>query len=203
MTYFGRYKKPHDNWSQWLEFSGHDDALRHCGTMAAGRDFEILSEDNYNLEYGEKPSPQVTDSTGAFERLIKKPESPESIEHVEEDSSQDIESPEQGSQEEQREERGPGRPRIDRPARDVLQKLYVDEGKSLRAIAKELGLSRDFIHAALKEYGIETRSTFKPSKLAQFPLGRIKERVRVLGYEKAAREFGVGMTTLYHYVKTH
>ena len=102
-----------------------------------------------------------------------------------------------------RKKRGIGRPRIVRPTKNVLERLYVDQGLSIRAIAKELGLQRDLVHSALREYEIETRPTFKPSKLAQFPIERVRERIRVLGYSKAAREFGVGMSTLYFYVKTH
>ena len=191
MTYFGRYKKPDGTWIQWLKFPGHDDALRHCGRMAAGREYELLNEENYNLKYGEKPGLQETDSTDAFQRLTGKLEESRRVENLEEDKPQ----------EEQREERGPGRPRIERPSKEMLQRLYIDEGKSLRAIAKELNLCRDLIHASLREYGIKTRPTFRESKLSRYPLTYLKERVRALGYERAARDLGVGSSTLCFYVK--
>ena len=37
----------------------------------------------------------------------------------------------------------------------VLRKLYVDQSKSIRAIAASLGCKKDMVFRALKEYGIE------------------------------------------------
>ena len=79
----------------------------------------------------------------------------------------------------------------------------MDQGLSIRAIAAELGLSRDVIHSSLKEHGIETRSTFRQSRLAKYPIDLIREKVRTFGYSRAAQELGVALSTLYFYEKTH
>ena len=200
MTYYGRYQHPDGRWMKWLEFSGRDDARQHCLRMAAGREIELLSEEDYNLKFNQVPAPEETDKTGAFERLIEGLEESRNTEHFEE--SEDMENLKEDNSQELEKKRNVGRSRIDRPAKSLLQSMYIDQGLSIRAIAAELGLSRDFIHTALREYGIETRSTFKPSKLAKYPLELIKGKVRALGYQRAAHEFGVALSTLYFFMKT-
>lgn len=208
--YFGRYKKP-NGWSQWLAFSGRDSAVIHCGTMAQGRDIELLPEREYQSRHGKVSVPKKTNSTGAYQRLIAKQEEPKEESSPEKhmeliyplvSDNQEQEPQQEKRKTDQRESPKVGRPRIERPSKAILEDLYISQGLSIRAIAAELGLSRDLIHSALREYGIKTRPTHRPSSLSQFPIERIRERVRMLGYKKAAQEYGVSLGALYHYINT-
>lgn len=99
------------------------------------------------------------------------------------------------------EKRGPGRPPEKRPGKKELRTLYVEENKSIRDIAAILGCSKDLIFRALQEYGIEMRAHTRESKLSQYSLDFLKERVDKLGYRNAAKSLGVGETTLWFYLK--
>jgi len=50
-----------------------------------------------------------------------------------------------------------GRPLGKRPDKKELERLYVNEKKSVREVSKLIGCSKDKIYRLLKEYGIELR----------------------------------------------
>lgn len=97
--------------------------------------------------------------------------------------------------------RGPGRPVGEIPKKGELQRLYVDENKSIREIAGLLSCSKDKVYRALKEYGIERRSHTWRSRLERYDLNFIKETINKIGYRKGAKELGVDKSTLYRYLK--
>jgi DNA invertase Pin-like site-specific DNA recombinase len=88
-----------------------------------------------------------------------------------------------------------------KPSKETLNKLYMEEFKSIREIADILGCSKDMIYRALREYGIERRSKARKSKLSNYDLKYINETVREKGYRKGAQELGVDKSTLYRYLK--
>ena len=97
--------------------------------------------------------------------------------------------------------RGSGRSVVDRPRKEELQRLYVEEKKSIREIAGLLGCSKDRIFRALKEYSIERRPHTWGPRLERYDLDFLKETVTKIGYRKGAKELGVDKSTLYRYLK--
>jgi len=87
------------------------------------------------------------------------------------------------------------------PARTVLQRLYSQEGKTIREIAAALGCSKDMVHRALREYGIEARPVARRSRLQKIPLAKIEAEVRALGLRGAARALGVDHSTLAQHLR--
>lgn len=100
-------------------------------------------------------------------------------------------------------------------SRDLLIKLYVNEGLTLKQISEELGVSRQTVSNKLTEYGIEVRNSayirsHKPKKLKlkKIPSYRIKEN-----FEKAyaefksldlvAEHFNISQDTAYEWKKRH
>jgi len=86
----------------------------------------------------------------------------------------------------------PGRPRIHiRPRPEELRKLYLGEGKSIRAVARELGCSKDMIARSLKEHGIKRRMRTSNKKLADYSMKNLVTDVQEKGIRGLARELGV------------
>jgi len=96
---------------------------------------------------------------------------------------------------------GPGRPTGDRPKKVELQRLYVEEKKSIREIADLLSCSKDRIYRALREYGIERRPHTWVPRLERYDLEFLRRMVTKKGYSKGAKELGVDKSTLYRYLK--
>ncbi|MBN2241860.1 MAG: helix-turn-helix domain-containing protein [Acidobacteria bacterium] len=88
-----------------------------------------------------------------------------------------------------------------KPARADLQKLYVREGKSIREVAALLGCTRDMVHRALREYGIEARPVARRSRLQEIPLEKLEAEIAAQGLRGAARAFGVDHSTLAQHVR--
>ncbi|MFC2169418.1 hypothetical protein ACFLRM_02480 [Acidobacteriota bacterium] len=99
------------------------------------------------------------------------------------------------------EKKGPGRPMGKRPCKAELKKLYIAEGKSIRDIARILGCSKDIIFRSLHEYKFISRSHIKPSKLDQYSLDLLREKIKEKGYKHTASDFGIHRTTLLRFVK--
>ena len=89
------------------------------------------------------------------------------------------------------EKRKPGRPAEERPKKSELQRLYVNEGRSIREIAGILGYSKDKIYRTLLEYGIGRREKTRRSKLEQYSLELIKKNINIDGMGGAAKSLGV------------
>jgi len=85
--------------------------------------------------------------------------------------------------------------------RKTLTRLYVDQGLSLREIARRLGLHPGTIHYHLRRQGIETRAQAKRSRLRAYRLETLERGVREKGLRAYARELGVHENTLRHYLK--
>lgn len=97
-----------------------------------------------------------------------------------------------------------GKPPIgNKPDKGELQKLYVNEARSIREIAGLVGCTKDMVYRALGEYKIKKRerSKTKQSQLSSYPLSQLEEKIAKHGYRRAAEELGVGSSTLYFYVK--
>jgi len=88
-----------------------------------------------------------------------------------------------------------------KPTRAVLHKLYIKKSMSIREIADSLECSKDMIYRALKEYGIETRSNMRRSKLKDFKTSVLEKEVKRKGIRGYARELGVDESTLRHHLK--
>lgn len=93
-----------------------------------------------------------------------------------------------------------GRPSKPRPGRVDLARLYVVEGRAVRDVAAALGVSKDIIYRALKEYKLKRRPNAKRSKLRTQDLGIIRGKVKALGYAGAAVALGVHVTTLRRFI---
>lgn len=94
-----------------------------------------------------------------------------------------------------------GRPFLERPKKRDLKRLYVKEGKSAREISRILGCSKDLIYRALREYGIEVRTSARQSILLKYHLADLKAAVKEKGIRGYARELGVNPSTLLHHLK--
>ena len=95
-----------------------------------------------------------------------------------------------------------GRPSVGKkPNKEKLEKLYIEESKSIRDIAEILACSKDMIYRALLEYGIKTRGHTRESRLSKYSLKNLHEIVSKEGLRGAARNLGVGYTTLRAYLE--
>jgi len=95
-----------------------------------------------------------------------------------------------------------GRPRLARPTRAELKRLYVRGRLSLRETAAALGVSRDTTARILAEYGIPRRpKTARRSQLADIPLAVLKAKVKAEGLRGHARTLGVSAPTLFAYMR--
>ena len=97
--------------------------------------------------------------------------------------------------------RRPGRPAGDRPKKKELQRLYVKEGRSIRNIAEILDISKDKVYRALEAYGINRRAKTRRSKLEQYSLNHIREKIKKEGIGKTAERLSVHRKTLWEYLK--
>ena len=82
-----------------------------------------------------------------------------------------------------------------------LEKLYINETRSIREVAEILGCTKDRVYRTLKEYGIERRPHTWEPRLSKYDLEFIRETVRKRGYRKGAQELGVDKSTLYRYLR--
>jgi len=95
-----------------------------------------------------------------------------------------------------------GRPKASKkPDASTLRKLYLEQAKSIRRVAKELSLHPDTVHYWLKKYGIPARTMAKRSKLLKYGLSELAEGVRNKGIRGYARELGVDESTLRHHLQ--
>lgn len=97
--------------------------------------------------------------------------------------------------------RGPGRPEGDLAKKGKLQRLYVEEKKSIQEITDLLSCSKDRIYRALREYRIKRRPHTWGPRLERYDLKFLRETVTKKGYRKGAKELGVDKSTLYRYLK--
>ncbi|MBN1270894.1 MAG: hypothetical protein JXB26_01370 [Candidatus Aminicenantes bacterium] len=94
-----------------------------------------------------------------------------------------------------------GKPPIGKkPSKAELQKLYVENSKSLREVADQLGCTKDMINRALNEYGIKKRPNIKRSKLRSYDKSYLKQEVEEKGITKVAKDFSVDIRTLKKYI---
>lgn len=96
---------------------------------------------------------------------------------------------------------GPGRPAKDRPRKEELQRLYVDESRSIREIAEILRCSKDMVYRSLGEYDFELRPRTRRSQLRTYEMDYLRNEVKRKGFKQAAVELGVGVTTLREYLR--
>ena len=95
-----------------------------------------------------------------------------------------------------------GRPLNGRtPTRDELVRLYIREGESIRAVAENLGCSKDTVSRALKTYRIEARTNIKRSGLRKHDLEALQAAAKKGGVRGTAKELGVSPSTLSRFLK--
>ena len=99
------------------------------------------------------------------------------------------------------EKRSPGRPVKKRLEKKELQRLYVEEGRSIRDIAKIQRCTKDIVYRSLQAYGIKRRSHIKESKLTSYKLSDLKARIKERGYRKAGEDLGMTGQALWKYLK--
>lgn len=96
-----------------------------------------------------------------------------------------------------------GRPSSSKkPSKAELKRLYVKESKSIREIAYSLDCSKDMVHRALQEYGINRRSKTRRSQLRIYELDFLESEVSKKGYRQVVAELGIGVTTLRDYIRS-
>ncbi|MFX0135151.1 MAG: hypothetical protein ACFFDN_16025 [Candidatus Hodarchaeota archaeon] len=88
-----------------------------------------------------------------------------------------------------------------KPSKEVIEKLYAKESRSIREIAEQLRCSKDIVYRSLKEYGIEMRPRFNRSKLRKYKLFVLERGVKEKGVRGYAKELGVHENTLRYYLK--
>jgi len=89
----------------------------------------------------------------------------------------------------------------EKPAKAILQRLYVKQSNSIREIAESLGCTKDMVYRSLKEYGIETRNNKRRSRLKDIKLSTLKKEIKSKSIRGYARELGVDESTLRHHMK--
>ena len=89
-----------------------------------------------------------------------------------------------------------------RPEKLLLKILYEKESKSIREIAEALGCTKDMVYRSLREYGIETRTNKRRSRLNNIKLATLEKEVKRRGVRGYARELEVDESTLRHHLKT-
>ena len=94
------------------------------------------------------------------------------------------------------------RPFKPRPTRAELQRLYIEGRYSIRETAELLGVSKDIINQALREYGIPRRPrNARRSQLADIPLHLLQSNIEAEGMRAHARRLGIDPATLREHVQ--
>ena len=88
-----------------------------------------------------------------------------------------------------------------KPRKTELRKLYIKESKSIREVAEVLGCSKDMVYRSLEEFGIETRTNKRRSKLKDIKFSTLDMEIKRKGIRGYARELGVDESTLRHHYK--
>ena len=77
----------------------------------------------------------------------------------------------------------------------------MKECRSIREIADILGYSKDKVYRALKDHGISRRSRVRRSRLEQYSLKHIREKIEKDGMGKAADSLGVSRQFLRRHLR--
>jgi len=95
-----------------------------------------------------------------------------------------------------------GKPAIgNKPSKSELEKLYINESKSIREIAEILGCTKDMIYRALKDYGIQAREHVKKSILWDYSPESLEIGIKEKGLRGFARDLGINESTLRYHIK--
>ena len=92
-------------------------------------------------------------------------------------------------------------PKGEKPSKEDLQKLYIQDSKSIREVASLLGCTKDMAARALKDYGIERRTNAKRSSLQAYPIQKLENEVKAKGIRGLARELKVNPSTLSRFLR--
>lgn len=88
------------------------------------------------------------------------------------------------------------------PSKADLNKLYVNEGRSIRDVAAALGCSKDMVLRTLRKYNISIRPRVRKSALLEYPLRQLHAGIRDKGLRGFARDLGVSPGTIIHHLQT-
>jgi len=88
-----------------------------------------------------------------------------------------------------------------KPSKKKIIELYIEDEKSIREVADELGCTKDMVYRALADYGIKARSNASRSKLRTIPLRDLEASIQKKGIRGTASEMGIHENTLRHYLK--
>ena len=93
-----------------------------------------------------------------------------------------------------------GRPSKARPARADLELLYVLEARAVRDVDAVLGVSKDMVARALREYGLTARPPAKRSRLRALDQGRLFADLAEFGINRTAEKYGIPRRTFLSYL---
>ena len=94
-----------------------------------------------------------------------------------------------------------GRPRIGpAPSKADLVRLYIREGRSIRDVARILGITKDAVHRALKTYNVSARTPVKRSRLRDLDQAALFSDIVLYGVNETARRRNVPLRTLKDYL---
>ena len=94
-----------------------------------------------------------------------------------------------------------GRPRIGpTPSKADLVRLYIREGRSVREVARILGVTKDAIHRALKANEMPSRTPAKRSRLRDLDQTALFSDIVLFGVNKTAERRNIPLRTLKDYL---
>ena len=88
-----------------------------------------------------------------------------------------------------------------KPNKTYLKKLYINESKSIRQIAKVMGCSKDMVYRSLHEYEIQIRPNKRRSSLEKYDISLLEKEIKVKGIRGLARELRIDESTLRHHMR--
>lgn len=84
--------------------------------------------------------------------------------------------------------------------KELLEALYLKEGRSIRDMAGLLGWSKDKVYRLLKKHGIKRDKRIRKGKLANISLHNLEREFNAKTKKQVAKELGISRATLYNYL---
>lgn len=84
--------------------------------------------------------------------------------------------------------------------KEILEALYIKQGKTIREIADLLGWKKDKVHWWLQKYDIKRDKRIRKTKITDLSLEYLEREFDTKSKKQVAKDLGISRATLYNYL---